>query len=161
MASKLGYLPEPVRTTATNVQVLTNNKVNYTYPVGFHVPTTIGMLNAPVLLTPQQTLNGLLLVDPGGSVTLTLPTAVLLLAAMNGAQVGSSFRFIIRNTDGDATTLTLGVGAGITAYVPLTAATTTLTTAQNKTSEYMIVFDNVTVGAVAATLYTISSAHTH
>lgn len=75
--------------------------------------TLTTITGAGVTLTPAQLLGGLILHDTSsGAVNDTLPTAALMIPAIEGAEVGSWFRFLIRNTSAGAGTLTLLAGTG-------------------------------------------------
>ena len=98
-----------------------------------------------------ELIGGLILRDPAGADrTDTISTAALLVAAMPGAIVGSSFRVTVRNTADAAETITVAAGTGIT-------LSGTATIAQNNTKEFLIVLTNVTSGSEAATMYSIGS----
>lgn len=71
-------------------------------------------------LTPAEILGGLLLVDCQDAQTMTLPTAALLAAAIPGVAPGTMFDLDIVNY-GD-TTLTIGLGTGITKTTIATVA---------------------------------------
>lgn len=112
--------------------------------------TTLSTASA-LTLTAAQLLGGLILRDPNGAGrTDTFPTAALLKAAVPGCQVGTAFRFIIRNTADAAETITAAVGTGIT-------LSGTATIAQNNTKEFLAVFTNVTPGSEAVTIYSIGT----
>lgn len=94
-------------------------------------PVTIATATA-VTLTPADILSGLILQDSaGGAVTTTLPTAALLVAALPDAQIGTSFRFTIRNTSDAAETNTVAAGTGGT-------LSGTATIAQNNSKEFLV-----------------------
>lgn len=158
MSSKLGYIPEPRKCLASNLQVATDGNVIYNSPIGFHLASAVATATA-VTLTTRQVLGGLVLQDPsGGAVTTTLPTAALLVAAMPGVAVNSSIRLTIINTANAAETITLAVGTGITNYTG--TVTSLLTVAQNDAAEFLIVFTNVSPSSEAATLYCIGNDFT-
>lgn len=73
-----------------------------------------------VTMTAAQALCGLLLCDCQDAQTFTLPTAAILCAAIPGCEVGTSFDLDIVNY-GD-TTLTIGLGTGITKTTIATVA---------------------------------------
>lgn len=73
-----------------------------------------------VTMTPAELLTGFAVVDTQDAQTWTLPTAALLNAAIPGVEVGSSFDFSVVNY-GD-TTLTIGLGTGITKTTIATVA---------------------------------------
>ncbi len=113
--------------------------------------TTINTAGA-VTLTAAQLLGGLILRDCNGAGRAdVVPTAALMVAAVPGAVVGDSFRFIIRNTSAGATTITL---------TPDGAATTisgTATIAQNNQKEFLLVLTNVTASSEAYTVYSMGT----
>lgn len=158
MTSKLGYIPEPRKCLANNLQIATDGNVIYNSPIGFHLASAVATATT-VTLTTRQVLGGLVLQDPsGGAVTTTLPTAAALVAAMPGVAVGSSIRLTVMNTANAAETITVAVGTGITNYTG--TVTSLLTVAQNDTAEFFIVFTNVSPGSEAATLYCIGNDFT-
>ena len=99
-------------------------------------------------LTVTQTLNGFVNSAPAGAITLTLPTAANLVAAMKGAKVGDSVTLSIANTSGGANAITLAAGAGGT----LRGGTSV---AQNKSALVRIVLTNVTASGEAYTAHAI------
>lgn len=102
-----------------------------TYPftaVGLPVVTTG---TTPVTMTVAQLLGGLLAVDCQDAGTLTTPTAALISAAIPGPSVGCSFEVDVINY-GD-TTLTIGLGTGVTKVTIATvAAVMTIVTLASK-----------------------------
>ena len=102
-------------------------------------------------LTVTQSLNGFVNSAPAGAITLTLPTAALLVAAMKGAKVGDAVTLSIENTSGGANAITLAAGAGGT----LRGGTSV---AQNKAALIRIVLTNVTAAAEAYTAHAIIGA---
>ena len=92
-------------------------------------------------LTTAQVLGGLILRDPtGGSRTDTLPTAADLCDQVQGAMVGTSFIFTIRNTADAGETITVAAGTGGT-------VSGTATIAQSNSKSFLVVFTNVTPGS--------------
>lgn len=86
----------------------------------------------------------------GGARTDTMPTAAALVAAINGAMVGTSFEFTIKNISGTAVALTVAAGSGGT-------TSGTMTIAQSNAKIFMVVFTNVTPGSEAYTVYSLGS----
>lgn len=92
---------------------------------------------------------GLILRDTAGDDrTDTTSAAAHILAEFWGAQVGSSFFLIVRNTAGAAETITIAGGTGVT-------ISGTATIGQGITRIFCGVFTNVTSGSEALTLYSI------
>ncbi len=109
--------------------------------------TTAGALT----LTAAQILGGLILRDPNGSARSdTLPTAALLVEAIQGAQVGTSFRLAIRNTADASETITVVAGAGGT-------ISGTATIAQNNSKEFLVRITSITEGAETYTAYSLGT----
>lgn len=102
-------------------------------------------------LTPAQVLAGFLNSAPGGAITLTLPSAALLVAAMAGAKVGDAVDLSIENTSGGANAIALAAGSGGT----LRGGTSV---AQSKSALIRIVLTNVTAAAEAYTAHSIIGA---
>lgn len=101
--------------------------------------------------TAAMLLGGLILRDPNGAGRSDVtPTAALLLAAIPGAVVGTSFRFTLRNTADAAETITVTAGTGAT-------LSGTMTIAQNNTKDFIAVFTNVTAASEAYTLYSVGT----
>jgi hypothetical protein len=102
-------------------------------------------------LTAAQILGGLILRDPNGAGrTDTLPTAALLVAAIPGCQVGSSFQFDIRNTADAAETITIAAGSGGT-------VSGTATIAQNNTKRFLVRITAIAAGSETYTIYSIGT----
>lgn len=74
-------------------------------------------------VTAAELLGGLLIDTKNGAVTLTLPTAALLIAAIPGAAAGVSFVFYVRNTGNNTTTVAVGTGGTSVSGNTLTVAT--------------------------------------
>lgn len=101
-----------------------------------------------VTYTPAQLMSGWINRDGnGGARTDTLPTAAAMVAACQGAMVGTSFEFELRNTSGTAIAITLAAGAGGT----LNPASTSV--AQSNSRTYLFNFTNVSPGQEAYTVY--------
>lgn len=100
--------------------------------------------NATATLEAAQLATGYITSTSAAAVSLTLPTATLLATEL-GATAGSSFEFIVDNTAG-ANTVTLLVGAGITAATPVITGGATLTVSvANAIGIFRIVFSSATV----------------
>jgi len=102
-------------------------------------------------LSVAQVLAGFVNSAPAGAVTLTLPTAALLVAAIPGCQVGDKLDLSIENTSGGANAITLAAGTGGT----LRGGTSV---AQNKAALIRIVITNVTSTTEAYTAHSIIGA---
>ena len=114
------------------------------------------MNNLTHILTPQEVLNGFLLVDAeGAEEDLVLPSAALLVAAMPGVTTNTTIRLIVRNTGGE--TIDMVASTGIT-LSPVEGVNNVIATA--KTGEYLIVLTNVTPGNEAGVCYTLSTDST-
>ena len=155
MSSSLGYLPGQIKETCNNMQIDSNDQVIYNSPAGFNQLDTIAMANAPATMTAQQVLNGLVTVDgDGGPEDLSLPTAALLVGAMNCPTVNTSIRLVVRNVGGEIVTVIASTGTVIA--VSGSAAIATV-----NTIELLIVLTNVTPGSEAATAYVIAKDNIH
>lgn len=116
------------------------------------LPVTISTAGN-VTYTPAQLMSGWLIRDGnGGARTDTLPTAAAMVEAVQGAMVGTSFEFELRNSSGTAIAITLAAGAGGT----LSPASTSV--AQSNTRTYLFSFTNVTIGSEAYTVYARGTA---
>ena len=110
-------------------------------------PVALGTVSA-LVLTPGQVLAGILSRSTtGGNLTDTLPTAALLVAAIPGATVGTTFSILMQNI-GSGNTWTIAVGTGGTA-----ASGSTLTIAGLSNKTFLIRFTAVDSGNEAYTLY--------
>jgi hypothetical protein len=113
------------------------------------VTPTVNAVAAAVTYSTAEILSGLILRDALTSARADLlPTAATLVAAINGCQVGTSFRTIIRNTAAvtGAVTLTANTGATIsgTALIPAVSQ-----------KELLIVVTNVTPGTESYVAYSL------
>lgn len=101
--------------------------------------------------TAAQMLGGLILRDPNGAGRSDVtPTAALLVAAIPGAIVGSSFHFTIRNDADAAETITVTAGSGAT-------LSGTMTIDQNNIKSFLVVLTNVTASSEAYTVYSLGT----
>lgn len=92
---------------------------------------------------------GIILRNPSGLArTDEIDTAANIVKACPGAVVGSSFRWILRNTADAAETLTMNDNTGVT-------LSGTMTTPQDYSREFLVVLDNVTAGSEAVTVYCV------
>lgn len=99
-------------------------------------------------LTAAQILGGLILRDPSGAArTDTLPTAALLVAALDHATVNTKFEITIRNTGSAGETITLAAGVGGT------LSPTTIEIGEKQTKTFIIHLTNVTASSEAYTCY--------
>jgi len=97
----------------------------------------------------------------GASRTDTLPTAVLLVAALPGVQVNDFFDFVVNNCSDAAETITIAIGTGGTILVNTPAGADTVTVAQNTRRRFGIRFTGVAPGSEAYTLTDESGAVTY
>ena len=113
-------------------------------------PSTLTTAGA-ITLTAAQILGGLILRDPNGAArTDVLPTAALLVAAIPGAEVGTSFVFYVRNDADAAETITVDPGTGGT-------ASGTKTVAQSNLKAFLVRITNITPGSEAYTYYSLGT----
>ena len=95
---------------------------------------------------------GLLLFDPDGARTVTLPTAALIRAGLIKREVGSSIKFWIKNTSlvaGEIMTLAAGSG--------MTLNPTVIKVNPGEVVEILLTLDIVAVGSEAVTAYLINT----
>ncbi len=90
------------------------------YPTCTPVTQVLTTGGGAITMTTAQLLGGLLRVDCQDAQTFTTPTAALLVAAINGCEIGTSFECDVINY-GD-TTLTIGLGTGVTKLTIATVA---------------------------------------
>lgn len=113
------------------------------------VTATVNAVAAAVTYTAAELLSGLLLRDTLSSARADLlPTAANLVAAINGCQVGTSFKVLIRNTSAGAGSITLTANTGATI-----SGTAVIVFQQQK--ELRIVITNVTSGSEAYVAYSM------
>lgn len=125
------------------------------YSSGAAMPTTnpVTLTTAGNLtLTSGQVLAGIILRDPaGGSRTDTMPTAALLVAAIPGAMIGSSFDLWIRNDADAAETITVAAGTGGTIGG-------TATIAQSNSKMFLVRITGTVAGSEAYVAYSLGTA---
>ena len=108
------------------------------------------------VITPAQVLGGVLAGDPEGSVTWVMPSAVLMVAAVENAQIGTSIDFYCISV-GAATgeILTIGIGANGT-LLGLGNIDPPIALEGGGSGKFRIRFSNVTSGAEAYDLIHLS-----
>lgn len=98
-----------------------------------------------------QLLAGLILRDPNGAGRSDVtPTAALLIAALPGCDVGTTFSFRIQNDADAAETITITAGTGATLVG-------TMTIAQSNSKAFEVRITNITAGSEAYTLYNLGT----
>jgi len=116
------------------------------------VTPTVNAVAAAVTYTAAEILSGLLLRDALSSARADLlPTAAAIVAAINGCQVGTSFRTWIRNTGAGAGSITLTTNTGLTL-----SGTVAIVFQQQK--ELLFVVTNNVVGSEAVTVYSLGAS---
>lgn len=124
------------------------------FPTNTPTAQVVTTATTPVTLTTAQLFQGILPVDCQDAGTITTPTAAQIVAAIQGCQVGASFDLDVVNY-GD-TTLTLGLGTGVTkTTIATVAAVLTMVTLVSKRFKF-IVTNNV-VGSEAVTVWAFGS----
>lgn len=124
------------------------------YPTVTQTLITLTTAGGIRTLTAAELLAGLLTVNCDDAQTMTTPTAALIVAAINGCQVGQSFDVDVINY-GD-TTMTLGLGTGVTKKTIATvSAVLTLVTLASKRFKFVVT--NVTPGSEAVEVYAFGS----
>lgn len=130
----------------------TTLQTRFSSGVFFPTLTPVTLTTAGALTyTAGQVLSGIVLRDPnGGSRTDTLPTAALLVAAIPGATIGTTFPLWIRNDADAAETITVAAGTGGT-------ISGTATIAQNNSKLFWIRLTGVASGSEAYTAYSLGT----
>jgi len=124
------------------------------YPTVVPVTKTLTTGGGVITGTTAELLGGLLRIDCDDAQTYTTPTAALLVAAIEGCQVGTAFDVDVVNY-GD-TTLTIGLGTGVTKLtIHTVAAVMTIVTLASKRLKF--VCTNVTPGSEAFEVYAFGS----
>lgn len=127
----------------------TSNFAKFSTLVYQTVVPTVNAVAAAVTFTVAEILSGLVLRDTLSNARADLlPTAAAIVAAINGCQVGQSFRTLIRNTSAGAGSITLTTNTGLTL-----SGTMAIVFQQQK--ELMFVVTNVTPGSEAVTVYSM------
>jgi hypothetical protein len=124
------------------------------YPTVTPVTKTLTTAGGVIAGTAAEFLGGLLRVDCDDAQTLTTPTAAALVAAIEGCQVGTAFDVDVINY-GD-TTLTIGLGAGVTKLTIHTVAAV-LTLATLTAKRFKFVCTNNVIGSEAFEIYAFGS----
>jgi hypothetical protein len=160
--SQYGFIPgaDSSKSLANGSTDLLSKNVIYVAPAQ-QINTTVEATVGNVTYTAEEFLGGFIIRDPNGAIrTDVTPTAAQLVAKYNGAAVGSGVRVVIRNNSGGVDeVITMAEGTGVT-FAALNGTTDDITIAANATHEFMLLFTNVTVGAEAATMYTIGVSTT-
>jgi hypothetical protein len=105
-----------------------------------------------VTYTPAQLLGGWIIRDGNGAArTDNLPTAAQMAEAVQGAMIGTSFEFELRNSSATAIAITLAAGTG-------GSISGTANVAQSNTRTYLFVFTGVAVGSEAYIVYSRGTA---
>lgn len=127
---------------------------HYSSSLWFSQTTVVTLTTAGALTyTTGQLLSGMIFRDPNGAGrTDTLPTAALLVAAIPGATIGTTFDFFLRNDADMAETITIAAGTGGT-----TSGGGTMTVAQNNAKMFRIRFTGVAPGSEAYTIYSLGT----
>lgn len=115
--------------------VPTKGYPSFSGPINFLASLSNVTTTGNVTYTYAQVLSGIITRDTGSSArTDTLPTAALLVPQIEGAEVGSTIRLLIRNTSAGAGTLTIAAGTGGT----LSGTTATSQIPYLQQEEYLI-----------------------
>lgn len=118
-------------------------------------PTVSAIANAvaaAVTYSVAEILGGFVLRDTASTARADLlPTAAALVAAINGCQIGTSFRTWIRNTSAGAGSITITTNTGLTL-----SGTVAIVFQQQK--ELLFVCTNCTVGSEAWTVYSLGAS---
>lgn len=107
---------------------------------------------AAVTHTVAELLSGVVNRDTGSAARADLfPTAAAIVAAINGCQIGTSFRTLIRNTSAGAGSITHTTNTGLT-------LTGTVVIPFQSSKEYLFIVTNVTPGSEAVTVLSLGVA---
>jgi hypothetical protein len=119
------------------------------YPTVTITPNAVA---AAVTHTTAELLAGVINRDTLSSARADLfPTAALIVAAINGCMVGTSFRVVVRNVSAGAGSITHTTNTGLT-------LTGTVVIPFQSTKEYMFIVTNVTPGSEAVTVLSLGVA---
>ena len=121
----------------------TSNYARFTTLVYPQVTKVTNAVAAAVTFTVAEILSGLINRDTLSSARADLlPTAAAIVAGINGCQVGTSFRVMIRNTSAGAGSITLTTNTGLT-------LTGTMVIVFQQLKELLFIVTNVTPGSEA------------
>jgi len=138
----------PTTTNQNPIQDYTPEVQSPNFSVQTNVVTTItNFAGTNQTLTAAQILGGFIIGIPTGAANYTTDTAANIIAAIEGAQVGSTIRFILRNKSAGANTITLVAGTGVTLN-----SGDTMTVAQNAQKTFRIIVTGLGASA-AVTVY--------
>ncbi len=121
----------------------------------FYPQTTVTTLTTAgnLTYTAGQIMGGMILRDPNGSArTDTFPTAVLLVAAIPGATIGTTFDVFLRNDADASETITVAAGTGGTV-----TGGGTMTVAQNNAKMFRVRLTGVASGSEAYIIYSLGT----
>ena len=107
-------------------------------------------------ITIAEILTGLLVQDPGGASTWTLPTAALAVAGVTGVAVGDCIDFAVINIDGDvdvAITIAAGTDGTLVGNAEVESADTAANAISSGSAMFRIRFDVVASGSEEYTAY--------
>lgn len=107
-------------------------------------------VNATATLTSSQVSSGLITSTSAAAVTITLPTATVLIDQLQGKR-GNDFSLIVDNSAG-ANTITLALGTGITAITAVLTGGATLTIGSGTVGYFRIYFTSTTTAKIARTI---------
>lgn len=125
-----------------------------TYPTVTPVTQILTTGGGVVTMTTTQALSGLLPCDCQDAQTITIPTAALLVAAINGCQVNTAWELDIINY-GD-TTLTVGLGTGVT-KTTIAGVATVMTIVTLAAKRFRFQVTNITPGSEAVVVWAFGS----
>lgn len=132
--------------TATGIVILIPSSYNLTTST-----VTVEVTAGAVTYAAAEMIGGFISRDPAGASRADLSdTAALIVAAIPGVIVGSSFEFTIRNDADAAETITLTTNTGIT-------LSGTMTIAQNNSKRFLAVVTNATAASEAVTIYSLGT----
>lgn len=129
-----------------NAQTFANTPWVNTAAATSETPFTTFAQNATGTITAANLLKKYITSTSAAAVTLTLPTATLLGAAL-GAARGTEFDFTVDNSAG-ANIVTVAVGAGIVAGTAVITGSDTLTVAAGAIGKFKIIFKTATTAVL-------------
>lgn len=152
--SLVGYIVGHVTSTTCFVRLLVDFSAVAPLeqlPVYFGTPAAEITTAGVATYTIAQLLKGLVKRDPsGGARSDVTPTAALIVAGIEGCQVGSTFFLVIKNTANAAEAITVTAGTDVT-------LTGTMTIAQNYLRMFLVEVTNITASSEAATFTSLGT----
>lgn len=138
--SKWAFQTDALTADAIGYQAM---QPGYVQPYHMYRKSVTALSDAAATLTAAQMVGGIFTITPTAGRALTTDTAANIVAAISGAQVGTTFEFTIQVLAAFAATLTAGAGITLSGnHAP-----------NNISQTFLALLTNVTSGSEAVTIY--------